>query len=112
MGTVTNKMKIVMVIFFLTITFLSQAWGGKKYLIKTGDEDDDDSFIKSLIKVKLDEDHDGKEILLKNLKGKDLKKYKDMTADEQDSAAAKVQELVEKEKTKRKDYHVHDWAWA
>merc|ERR1712058_78796 len=99
MGTVTNKMKILLVTFFLTITFLSQqGWGGKKYLIKTGDEDDDGSDIKSVIKVKLDEDNDGKEILLKYLKGKNLENFKDMTADEQGSAAAKVQELLEKEK--------------
>merc|ERR1712098_333501 len=99
---VTNKMKILLVTFFLTITFLPQVWGGKKYLIKTGNEDDDGSYIKSVIKVKLDEDSDGKEILLKNLKGKNLENYKDMTADEQDSAAAKVEELVEKEKVKKK----------
>merc|ERR1739844_543641 len=35
---VRNKMKVLLVVCFMIITFFSQGWGGKHYLVKTKDE--------------------------------------------------------------------------
>merc|ERR1711872_1035567 len=67
---VTKTMQFFLVTCFLMITFLSQGMDGKKYLIKTGDEDDVEPYItNTLIKFDPNEDVDGIEILMKNLKG-------------------------------------------
>merc|ERR1712243_152648 len=73
---VTKTMQFFLVTCFLMITFLSQGMDGKKYLIKTGDEDDVEPYItNTLIKFDPNEDVDGIEILMKNLKGKNLKNF-------------------------------------
>merc|ERR1711955_195018 len=57
MGTVTKTMQFYLVTCFLMITLLSQGMDGKKYLIKTGDEDDVEPYITNTL-IKFDPNED------------------------------------------------------
>merc|ERR1712142_1287990 len=105
MGTVTKIMQFFLVTCFLMITFLSQGMDGKKHLIKTGDEDDVEPYItNTLIKFDPNEDVDGIEILMKNLKGKNLKNFLKMTKKQKEDAGAVIEEKIAELKGTGVDY--------
>merc|ERR1719333_219663 len=104
-GTVTKTMQIFLVTCFLMITFLSQGMDGKNYLIKTGDEDDVEPYItETLIKFDPNEDVDGIEILMKNLKGHNLKNFLKMTKKQKEDVAAVIEEKIAELKGTGVDY--------
>merc|ERR1712240_1006508 len=105
MGTVTKTMQYFLVTCFLMITFPSQGMAAKHYLIESGDEDDGEPYItNTLIKFDPDEDVDGIEILMKNLKGKNLKNFLKMTKKQKEDAAALIEEKIAELKGTGEDY--------
>merc|ERR1711875_22175 len=102
MGTVTKRMRIFLATCFLTITFLSQGWAAKHYLIKTADEDDGEPYItNTVIKIRHDTDEDGMELLEKNLEN-----FHKMTRKQKEKAAAVLEEKIAEVKSKGEDYNV------
>merc|ERR1719147_294679 len=98
-------MRIFLATCFLTITFLSQGWAAKHYLIKTADEDDGEPYItNTVIKIRHDTDEDGMELLEKNLKGENLEHFHKMTRKQKEKAAAVLEEKIAEVKETGQDY--------
>merc|ERR1712243_295417 len=105
MGTDTKTMQFFLVTCFLMITFLSQGMAAQHYLIETGDEDDGEPYItNTLIKFDPGEDVNGIEILMKNLKGKNLKNFLKMTKKQKEDAGAVIEEKIAELKGTGVDY--------
>merc|ERR1712042_206003 len=98
--TITDRMKIFLTTFFF-LTFFSFSHGGKTYLIKTADEVEDHPYT---IKVNVNDESDGMDIILTHLKGEALKEFKKLPLEEQMKEARKVEEKLREAKELGQDY--------
>jgi len=100
-STVT-RMKVFLDTCILTITFISQCYWGKHFIVETNNEDD--VFIEGVIKINYDEDiTDGKTIIRRNLKGDNLKKFDKLPKDQQEEAGARIKKRI-LDTQEKKDY--------
>merc|ERR1711872_901193 len=97
--TITDRMKIFLTTWVLT--FFSFSHGGKTYLIKTADEVEDHPYT---IKVNVNDESDGMDIILTHLKGEALKEFKKLPLEEQMKEARKVEEKLRETKKSGQDY--------
>merc|ERR1712240_730904 len=98
--TITDMGKIFLTTFFF-LTFFSFSHGGKTCLIKTADEVEDHPYT---IKVNVNDESDGMDIIPTHLKGEALKEFKKLSLEEQMKEARKVEEKLREAKKSGQDY--------
>ena len=97
---------IVTTLALFLITFLSMGYGVNHFLIKTTDEVEEDP-TNRIIRVNVNDESDGIDIILTHLKGEALKMFKKLSLEEQMKEARMVEEKLREAREKGEDYFIH-----